>query len=69
MVNPVVNIAGSGICLFWRLEHYKDKLQHFDRVNVRRLFLTLERAIAQAAKNVMFEFNDEFTRAEFVKRH
>ena len=38
----------------------------FDRINVRRLFLTLERAIARAAKNVLFEFNDEFTRAEFV---
>jgi phage tail sheath protein FI len=38
----------------------------FDRINVRRLFLVLERAIARAAENVMFEFNDEFTRAEFV---
>tara|TARA_B100000579_G_scaffold155962_2_gene126879 strand:+ start:2222 stop:3988 length:1767 start_codon:yes stop_codon:yes gene_type:complete len=64
-VNPVVNISGSGVCLFGD----KTALQRpsaFDRINVRRLFLTLERAIAQAAKNVMFEFNDEFTRAEFV---
>ena len=64
-VNPVVNIAGSGVVLFGD----KTLLQRpsaFDRINVRRLFLTLERAIAQAAKNVMFEFNDEFTRAEFV---
>ena len=38
----------------------------FDRINVRRLFLVVERAIAIAARNVMFEFNDEFTRAEFV---
>ena len=38
----------------------------FDRINVRRLFLVVERAIALAARNVMFEFNDEFTRAEFV---
>ena len=64
-INPVVNIAGSGVCLFGD----KTALQRpsaFDRINVRRLFLTIERAIAQAAKNVMFEFNDEFTRAEFV---
>ena len=38
----------------------------FDRINVRRLFLALERAVKGAAQNVMFEFNDEFTRAEFV---
>jgi phage tail sheath protein FI len=38
----------------------------FDRVNVRRLFLVLERAIARAAQSSLFEFNDEFTRAEFV---
>ena len=37
----------------------------FDRINVRRLFLGVERAISVAARNVMFEFNDEFTRAEF----
>ena len=37
----------------------------FDRINVRRLFLGIERAIAIAGRNVMFEFNDEFTRAEF----
>jgi hypothetical protein len=64
-VNPVVNISGSGIVLFGD----KTALQRpsaFDRINVRRLFLTLERAIAKAAENVMFEFNDEFTRAEFV---
>ena len=38
----------------------------FDRINVRRLFLVLERAIGSAAKGVMFEINDEFTRAEFI---
>ena len=37
-----------------------------DRINVRRLLLVLERAIARAAESVLFEFNDEFTRAEFV---
>ena len=64
-VNPVTNIAGGGVTLFGD----KTALQRpsaFDRINVRRLFLVLERAIARAAQNVLFEFNDEFTRAEFV---
>ena len=64
-VNPVVNVSGSGICLFGDKTMF-NRPSAFDRINCRRLFLTLERAIAQAAKNVMFEFNDEFTRAEFV---
>ena len=45
---------------------FRSRPSAFDRINVRRLFLVLERAIARAAKNVMFEFNDEFTRAEFT---
>ena len=64
-VNPVVNVSGSGVVLFGDKTALR-RPSAFDRINVRRLFLTLERAIAQAAKNVMFEFNDEFTRAEFV---
>ena len=64
-VNPIANLVGQGILL------YGDKTMlgrssAFDRINVRRLFLVLERAIAEAAKNVLFEFNDEFTRTEFV---
>jgi len=64
-VNPVVNLPGQGILL------YGDKTKEarpsaFDRINVRRLFLLIERSIKQAASNVLFEFNDEFTRAEFV---
>jgi len=64
-VNPVANIPGQGIVLFGD----KTKLARpsaFDRINVRRLFLVLERAISRAAESVLFEFNDEFTRAEFV---
>jgi phage tail sheath protein FI len=64
-VNPVANIPGQGIILFGD----KTKLARpsaFDRINVRRLFLVLERAISRAAESVLFEFNDEFTRAEFV---
>ena len=64
-VNPIANIPGQGTIL------YGDKTMlgrpsAFDRVNVRRLFLVLERAIGRAAQQVLFEFNDEFTRAEFV---
>jgi len=64
-VNPIANIPGQGVLLFGD----KTKLGRpsaFDRINVRRLFLVLERAIGRAAEQVMFEFNDEFTRAEFV---
>jgi phage tail sheath protein FI len=64
-VNPIVQFAGRGILLFGD----KTKLSRpsaFDRINVRRLFLVLEKSIAQAARNFLFEFNDEFTRAEFV---
>jgi phage tail sheath protein FI len=64
-INPIANIPGQGVLLFGD----KTKLGRpsaFDRINVRRLFLVIERAIAIAARNTLFEFNDEFTRAEFV---
>ena len=64
-INPIANIPGQGALLFGD----KTALGYpsaFDRINVRRLFLVLERAIGRAAEQVMFEFNDEFTRAEFV---
>jgi hypothetical protein len=64
-INPVANIPGQGVLLFGD----KTKLNRpsaFDRINVRRLFLVIERAISLAARNTLFEFNDEFTRAEFV---
>lgn len=64
-VNPVANIPGQGILLFGD-KTFLNRPSAFDRINVRRLFLVMERAIAAAARNVMFEFNDEFTRAEFV---
>lgn len=64
-INPVVNIAGQGVTLYGDKTLF-NRPSAFDRINVRRLFLVLERAIARAAENVMFEFNDEFTRAEFV---
>jgi phage tail sheath protein FI len=64
-VNPVANIPGQGVLLFGD-KTKTNRPSAFDRINVRRLFLAIERAIEIAGKNVMFEFNDEFTRAEFV---
>jgi len=64
-VNPVANIPGQGVLLYGD----KTKLARpsaFDRINVRRLFLVIERAVSKAAQDVMFDFNDEFSRAGFV---
>ena len=64
-VNPIVQFPGRGTILFGD----KTKLARpsaFDRINVRRLFLALEKSVAEAARNFLFEFNDEFTRSEFV---
>ena len=64
-VNPVVSFTGEGTML------YGDKTllgrpSSFDRINVRRLFIVLEKSISKAARSALFEFNDEFTRAQFV---
>ena len=64
-VNPIANIPGQGVLLFGD-KTFLGRPSAFDRINVRRLFLVLERAIGRAAEQVLFEFNDEFTRAEFV---
>jgi hypothetical protein len=64
-VNPIANIPGQGVLLFGD-KTFLGRPSAFDRINVRRLFLILERAIGRAAEQVLFEFNDEFTRAEFV---
>jgi len=63
-INPVVNFPGQGTVL------YGDKTllarpSAFDRINVRRLFIVLEKSIAIAAQSTLFEFNDDFTRAAF----
>lgn len=63
-INPIVSFPGSGIQLFGD----KTRLSRpsaFDRINVRRLFITLEKAISTASEAMLFEFNDEFTRANF----
>ena len=64
-VNPVVSFPGQGIILFGD-KTLQSKPSAFDRINVRRLFIVLEKAIAEAAKYSLFEFNDEFTRSQFV---
>lgn len=64
-INPIANIPGSGALLFGD-KTFLGRISAFDRINVRRLFLVLERAIGRAAEQILFEFNDEFSRAEFV---
>ena len=64
-VNPVIFSPGAGIILFGDKTGYGKK-SAFDRINVRRLFIYLEDGIAAAAKDQLFEFNDEITRANFV---
>jgi phage tail sheath protein FI len=63
-VNPVVSFPGQGTILFGD-KTAQSKPSAFDRINVRRLFIVLEKAISTAAKFQLFEFNDEFTRAQF----
>lgn len=64
-INPVVSFAGEGTMLFGDKTGL-GRPSAFDRINVRRLFIVLEKAIAKAARSSLFEFNDEFTRAQFV---
>lgn len=63
-VNPVVTFPGEGTVLFGD-KTLLAKPSAFDRINVRRLFIVMEKAIATAAKFQLFEFNDDFTRAQF----
>ena len=64
-VNPVILSPGAGIILFGDKTGF-GKSSAFDRINVRRLFIFLEDAISAAAKDQLFEFNDELTRTNFV---
>ena len=63
-VNPLVSFPGQGTMLFGD-KTLLSKPSAFDRINVRRLFIVLEKSVATAAKAQLFEFNDEFTRAQF----
>jgi hypothetical protein len=63
-INPVVTFPGQGTILFGD-KTLQSKASAFDHINVRRLFIVLEKSIATAAKFFLFEFNDDFTRAQF----
>ena len=63
-INPIVTFPGQGTVLFGD-KTLLAKPSAFDRINVRRLFIVLEKAISTAAKFTLFEFNDAFTRAQF----
>lgn len=64
-INPIIFSPGAGIILFGDKTGL-GRTSAFDRINVRRLFIFLEDAISRAAKDVLFEFNDEITRTNFV---
>jgi len=64
-INPVVTFPSNGTILYGD-KTLQAKPSAFDRINVRRLFIVLEKTIAQAAKYSLFEFNDSFTQAQFV---
>jgi hypothetical protein len=64
-VNPVVTFPGQGTLLFGDKTLMSNDGSAFSRINVRRLFIVLEKAISRAAKFQLFEFNDSFTRASF----
>lgn len=64
-INPVVTFPGNGTILYGD-KTLQAKPSAFDRINVRRLFIVLEKTIAIAAKYSLFEFNDSFTQAQFV---
>lgn len=64
-VNPVVSMPGMGTILYGD-KTFLTQPSAFSRINVRRLFIVLEKAISQASKFSLFELNDEFTRAQFI---
>lgn len=64
-INPVVFSPGGGIVLFGDKTGLS-RASAFDRINVRRLFIYLENAISSAARDQLFEFNDDITRSNFV---
>jgi hypothetical protein len=64
-INPVVTFPGEGTVLFGD-KTLLNRPEAMDRINVRRLFIVLEKTVARASRSSLFEFNDEFTRAQFV---
>jgi hypothetical protein len=64
-INPIVNVAGQGVVLLGD-KTGQTRPSAFDRINVRRLFISLQKACATTAKFQLFEFNDQFTRNTFI---
>lgn len=64
-INPVVSFVGEGVLLYGD-RTLQTRTSAFQKINIRRLFIVLEKAIAKAAKYQLFEFNDQFTRSSFV---
>jgi len=62
-INPVMSVPGEGVMILWGQKTSLAKPSAFDRVNVRRLLITVEKAISTASRYALFEFNDDFTRA------
>jgi hypothetical protein len=63
-INPIVKFQGEGIVI-WGQKTLQSGASAFDRINVRRLFLHMEKSIVKMARNFLFEFNDDFTRSRF----
>lgn len=63
-INPIVNFFGQGVVI-WGQKTMQSKPSAFDRINVRRLFLHMEKSIEKMARYMLFELNDDFTRARF----
>lgn len=63
-INPIVSFVGEGVILYGDRTQ-QTKSSAFSKINIRRLFIVLEKSIATAAKYQLFEFNDQFTRAQF----
>ena len=64
-VNPIVTFSGRGTILYGDKTHL-GRPSAFDRINVRRLFIVLEKSIENASRSTLFEFNDVYTRAQFI---
>lgn len=65
-INPIVSFPGQGNCIIWGQKTLLSRKSAFDRINVRQLFLVVEKAINKALKYFVFELNDVFTRAQII---
>lgn len=65
-INPIVSTPGQGNCIIWGQKTMLSRSSAFNRINVRQLFLVIEKAVNKAMKYFIFEPNDEFTRAQVI---